>query len=145
MAVSSKMNRMPNCVCVCIDKDDYSGRIYHSYSETPVEFVDIAEMLATIEAVLNEVNFPEAKIKPRHFKKTQNRTVDFGIEFENKCIQPKDMADLKGEKGTFIINVTSRDFAHMQGAIFDASADKEYLFNSDIQLLKIISGACTTR
>lgn len=138
MGLMGRMNRMPDSVCVCVD-GDFSGRLYHCYNSSPVKFYDIPDLFYILEKVMEEVDYPERKTKPRSFKKTNRREINLGINLDNKICEPVDLLANDGKLATFIVTVLTREYSNIQGSIYIKKTDVNESFNSDKELLELIN------
>ncbi|MCR4693748.1 MAG: hypothetical protein K5773_00295 [Pseudobutyrivibrio sp.] len=143
MGMSDRINRMPGSVLVCVDNEKFGGKLYHCFSETPVEFCDLPDLFVLLERVADEVGYPEAKTRPRFFKKTGREDISLGIMGQAKVCFPKDLLVHKGKIGTFMISVISRDFSSLQGLLYNQMADVTVNFDSEVHLTRIINEAIT--
>ena len=53
----------PNLICIGIDggnNGEYTGRIWHQYSDEPLSFQGTMEMVRSIENLFNQWNFPQS-------------------------------------------------------------------------------------
>ena len=139
MPVSSRMNRTPNCVGVCIDdaKNGFKGRVYNCYSKEPQVFNDITELFDIVDNVMDTLNFPALKTKSRMFKKTAKEFNPGEIDIDNKVLDASGLIPASDKKG-FVIMVTGRDNATWQGMIYNKETDVESAFNSDVELIRLM-------
>ena len=141
MSLNGRMNRMPNTVCVCIDDEELSGRLYHCYSNEPVTFSDVPEFFKLLEEVCNETGFPEQKTKQRLFKKTKDKKINLDITKESRCIAPKDMLSYKGERASLMLSVYTREYSNIQGMVYLIASDQNIEFKSEVELINIMAEA----
>ena len=60
----------PNLICIGIDggnNGEYTGRIWHQYSDEPLSFQGTMEMVRSIENLFNQWNFPQSSTDSRSF------------------------------------------------------------------------------
>lgn len=141
MALPGKMNRMPNGMCICVDKIDegtFAGRLFHFYEEAPIEFSDILSLTDSMGRLMDSIGFPEATVKSRTFKGSQENSGGEKIDKANKIFAMKDLMEKRGGKGTFIVTVNSRNNATWQGDAYDVVHDRALTFASEIELFNII-------
>ncbi len=139
MPVSGRMKRTPNCVGVIIDesKKGFKGRVYNCFDKNPEHFNDINELFYIVENIMDTLNFPALKTKSRQFKRTESTFVPKRIDVENQLVDAEGLLpDM--EKEGYVIMVTGRDNATWQGFVYNKKADKEYSFNSEVELIKYL-------
>ena len=138
MAVSPRMGRAKNCVGVVVNKDaeGFSGYVTNRFQKDSVEFTDLPELFSTIIEVLDSLNYPARKINKRQFKGGIPAGKKFKIKEGEKPIV--DTIDLLGGQEGFIVMVVGRDNGTMQGVVYDSALDKDFKFNGDIELYRIL-------
>jgi hypothetical protein len=138
MAVSPRMGRAKNCIGVVLDKnaEGFSGHVTNRFQKDSVEFTDLPELFSRIIEVLDTLNYPARKINKRQFKGGVPAGNKFKINEDQGPII--DTADLLGGQDGFIIMVVGRDNGTMQGTVYDSALDKDFKFNGDIELYRIL-------
>ncbi len=138
MSVSGRMKRTSNSVGIIIDKDaeGFKGQVINRFGKETAEFEDLPGLFDLIEEVLDEVNYPAVKIQKRHFKHTEDATKKFKVDQDLEKIDVTEL--LPGNEG-YILMVTGRDNATIQGALYIAAEDKEYKFNGDVELVRLLN------
>lgn len=138
MAISARMGRAANCIGIIVDKriDGFSGRITHRFQKDPVLFTDLPELFCRIIEVLDGLNYPARKINKRQFKGCKVPAKKIKLKQGMKpSIPVKDL--LGGEEG-FVVMVVGRDNSTMQGIVYDSALDKDFKFNGDVELYRIL-------
>ncbi len=141
MQASKKYVNSPNFISICIDAsadNDSSGRIYHRYSEGPVKFKSLFQMLSATEKLCDTVKFPQSSTEARSFRRVKNIQKQ---ETEKIIMAAEEVMKQRGEKGTFIVNVQFRQNATWQGQVVWVDKDKTLSFRSALELLKLIDSA----
>lgn len=138
MAISDRMKRMHNCVGISFDKGkEFAGKLYICYQEEGIPFVDVDEFFIIVNAFLDTIEFPAQKIKYRNFKKTLPTLKIVDIHPDEKLYETEHLLDVCG-KDAYVLMVIGRDNATWQGMIYNNKEDKEYSFNSELELLKVL-------
>lgn len=138
MSVSGRMKRANNSVGIILDKDaeGFKGQVINRYGKETASFDDLSGLFNLIEEVLDEVNYPAVKIQKRHFKHTEDAVKKFKVDMDQEKV---DVTDLLSGKEGYILMVTGRDNATIQGALYISSEDKEYKFNGDVELVRLLN------
>ena len=84
------------------------------------------------------MEFPAQKVKYRTFKKTLPTLKLVDIDPNEKLFETEQLLSLCTRKA-YIIMVTGRDNATWQGMVYSKSEDKEYSFNSEVELIRILN------
>ena len=138
MSISDRMKRTDNCVAFSLDnKTLFSGELYNCYQDEGVRFSDVQDFFNIMNAFLDAVEYPAQKVKYRSFKKTLPTIKIVDINPSEKLFNIEQILE-KCQKNAFVIMVTGRDNATWQGKVYKKSNDKEYSFNSEVELLKIL-------
>ena len=141
MAIKNLKHLAPNIVCICVDNlvnGHCNGRFYHCYSPQPVCFEDICTLVLKIEELYDEIKFPQAATKLRHFFEN---TTEAPRKEPKKYMTPKEVTDQKGLKATFVVHVQYRQNSTWQGSVVWADKNISKNFRSTLELLKLIDGA----
>ena len=138
MGISPRMRRMRNCVGIIIDESEngFYGRVSNRYQDEMVEFHDLPELFGVIEKLLDSLKFPENMTKKRCFKNAEDLNPELNIDKERALIDTDQL--LKGEDG-YILLVTGREHATMQGILYDSRLDKDFHFDGDIELTRLLN------
>ena len=150
MSDNKQMFYARNLMSVCIDSTDgcdYQGRIWHQYSDEPLEFGGFLQMLSIMEGLLDEWDFPQKALSTRSFfrqdKSVYKRNVnpdELVIDQVQKENGVRNVQNQRGKRATFIVQVSFRQRATWQGHVIHAESDKKDDFASAMQLLRIMDG-----
>lgn len=138
MAISDRMKRGQNCVGITLKNEGFRGQLYNCYQKEPEEFQDVHDFFNIVNAFLDALEYPAQKVKYRTFKKTLPTLKLVDIDPDKRLIETEELLDLCKRKA-YVIMITGRDNATWQGTIYSKSEDKEYSFNSELELLRIIN------
>lgn len=120
---------------LCIDgKDGYRiyGSMHSPYLEEKVVFSDLATLLVRLENLLDDRNFPKTMFQHRSFLKKEAKK-DTG---ERKILRSAEEIEKEyGVSDTFLIYVTSRRNAGVQGHFVNTKNGKIVKYESDLQFL----------
>lgn len=131
----------PNLVLICVDEvksGEGSGRMYHRYRRDALEFQETFRLIEMMDALFEEINYPEASTRSRTFAKKDT------INSRKEAVAVKDSEELLGQNGkkaTFVVHVQSRQNATWQGTVIWAEKEKTQHFRSALELLKLIDSA----
>lgn len=137
----------PNLINICIDhvsEGEYSGRIYHKYESGPIPFGESGQMISILDKFYDEINYPQASTRYRSFqkKKKGEAAVSHRYREEKKQVQTADeMLVPRGEEATFVLHVQFRQNSTWQGKLTWIEEDDEEMFNSVLELLKLLDSA----
>ena len=146
---------MPNGVVLCADKgldhDTFRGRMYHKYSKEAIPISSFWELVREMENLFNDIQFPRAGIRDRSFTKEPHPAESnsqskgsapraSGNERKEREIvmSDKDLLQMHGDYGTFIIRVQQRQGGTWQGRITWADRNKTVRFRSILEMIKLI-------
>ena len=138
MAISDRMKRMSNCVGITLKNDGFKGELYNCFESEPRTFSDVDDFFNIVNTFLDALEFPAQKVKYRTFKKTLPTLKIVDIDPNEKLFETEQLLSLCTRKA-YIIMVTGRDNATWQGMIYSKSEDKEYSFNSEVELIRILN------
>lgn len=138
MAISDRMKRMSNCVGITLKNDGFKGELYNCFENEPRTFSDVDDFFNIVNTFLDALEFPAQKVKYRTFKKTLPTLKLVDIDPNEKLFETEQLLSLCTRKA-YIIMVTGRDNATWQGMIYSKSEDKEYSFNSEVELIRILN------
>ncbi|MDO5408727.1 MAG: hypothetical protein Q4F28_15575 [Eubacteriales bacterium] len=132
----------PGIVCICIDSYRYgnsAGRLYHGNSAAAIPFQSVVELVADMEELFDEINFPEASTRARAFRgsKKQQRQ----RRGDTPMARERNILNQKGELATFVVHVQYRQNATWQGEVLWADKNEKVSFRSALELLKLMDGA----
>lgn len=132
----------PNGVVLCVNgahEGEVSGEFYHSYSETPVPFASIGQMVLRMEQLYDYLRFPYPGTNERSFGKEKKLT---RMTHERKKIMSDDaLLSKHGDIGTFIVRVQHRQNSSWQGRITWMEEDRTLQFRSVWEMIKLIESA----
>lgn len=139
MAISDRMKRMHNCVGVSFNEaEGFNGQVYTCYFKEPVSFADVHEFFSIVNEFMDELDFPAQKTKFRSFKKTLPIQKPLNIDTANKLCDTEHLLEHLGSN-SYVIMMLGRDNATWQGNIYSKDLDKEFSFNSEVELFRIIN------
>ena len=130
----------PNLINVCVDDNRdgiISGRLFHCYSENAWEFGTLVQLLEMMEDFYDAIDYPQASTETRIFDGYKD-----ACELKlNKVISQQDIIVHRGKKGTFFIHVQYRQNSSWQGQIEWAEKGVLKKFDSELDLIKLITSA----
>ena len=132
----------PNGVVLCMDRrcgNELTGRLFHSYRETPLAFRDLGQMTLLMEKLFDELQFPFPSTNERSFI-PQNRPYPQQKE-RIKIMSDEQLLQKHGDIGTFIVRVQHRQNSSWQGRITWMEEDKTIQFRSVWEMIKLIENA----
>lgn len=135
---------VPNLINICIDSvedGEMTGKIYHCYSEEAIAFSNIIRMIETVEEFFDCLQFPQAATQTRSFHRKESVQ---GQKLEKK-LEQEQILQMRGQKGTFLLNVKYRQNSSWQGSVTWVDEQREQYFRSALELLKLIDGALVTK
>ena len=132
----------PNGVVLCVNGSnggDLIGEFYHSYSERPVPFSGVGQMVLRMEKLYDYLRFPFPGTNSRTFGKDVKLT---RLTEERKKIMSDDaLLSKHGDIGTFIVRVQHRQNSSWQGRVTWMEKDKTIQFRSVWEMIKLIESA----
>ena len=146
---------MPNGVVFCADevleRDTFRGRLYHKYSKEAIPVSSFWELVREMENLFNEIQFPRAGTRDRSFTKAPppgelhqqlKGTTPKAFRNDSKereiVMSDKELLNMHGDYGTFIIRVQQRQGGTWQGRITWADRNKTVHFRSVLEMIKLI-------
>jgi hypothetical protein len=133
----------PDLVCVCVnsvEKDEYSGVLWHQYEDRPVAFQGTWQLIQIMEDLYDSLDFPQCSTAARSFIKKKMSDHRIGKK-EAMTMDSKRIQDKSGDLGTFVIHVKYRQNATWQGEVVWAEKKQKQCFRSALELIKMIDGA----
>ena len=130
----------PNLLNICIDdnRDGFlSGRIYHCFTEEAWSFGTMVQLIEKMEYFFDSINYPQASTETRML--SENKAVR-GEELKKVKTQ-QDIIQHRGKKGTFYVHVQYRQNSSWQGQVEWAEKGVLKHFDSELDLIKLITGA----
>jgi hypothetical protein len=134
----------PNLICVGIDRcenGDFIGRVWEPYDASAFEFTGINEMVIHMDDLYDRWNYPQRALNERSFMRTHAVTRSGNIrtsDFEQKIER---LQKMRGNMGTFIIQVKFRQHATWQGVVVWAEENKRGKFQSAMELIQLMDHA----
>ena len=119
---------------ICIDSYDKSipvGRFYNQFCQDEISFHGTIDLIKKMEAMLDQMNFPQSFSAIRSFAERTNVNMDgLSKEFHQN-----------GKLATFSIKVLFRQNTSWQGSIAWLEGKREEPFRSVLELLLLINSA----
>ena len=137
----------PNLVNICIDcvkEGEYSGRIFHKYSDKEIPFHESGHMISILDQFYNKINYPQASTKYRSFQKRKKEVPDLTDRSKEEVKQVRtadEMLKPRGKEATFILHVQYRQNSTWQGKLIWMEEDDEEAFSSVLEILKLLDSA----
>lgn len=137
----------PNGIVLCVDRradGRTRGRMFHSYSRTPIPITSIEGMALSMEELFDRLGFPFPGENERSFvsdNKTTGSDDRRRREEMVKVMNDEELLKEHGDMGTFIIRVQHRQHSSWQGMVTWVEEDKTVSFRSALELIKLIDGA----
>ncbi len=150
MSESKQMIFARNLVCLCVDAaqdGDYSGKLWHQYSDEPVDINDSRDFMIKMEEILDAWDFPQRSLAERFFKgksdadtagKRAGAPHKLPIDAVAEAKGVRNIQNKRGELGTFVIRISYRQNASWQGRVIHAENDTAEDFLSELELIKFI-------
>lgn len=129
----------PNLVAVCIDTKEETGRLYHRYREEPMVFHQFAELILKMEALFDQIGYPQAALEIRQFHSLKGERAD--KDPLEVVVSPDVLMSRRGHIATFMIHVKLRQMATWQGESLWVERGQKEFFDSELDLLKILDYA----
>ena len=137
-----------NLISICIDgteNADYQGKIWHQYSDDPLDFISFLDMLEIIDELLDEWDFPQKGLIERSFDKKEKPSYKRNSDSEELVIDKiqrekgtRNVQGKKGKKATFLLQVSFRQNATWQGHVICDKSGEKIDFESALELLRIM-------
>lgn len=147
MSEAKQMLFARNVICICIEKKesgDYIGLLWHQYSDDPIEFNGVSDMLMLMDDLYDEWDFPQRSLEKREFNKTRDHEEMNGdpdnlvIDKVQAASGVKNVQNKKGSLGTFFVQVKFRQNATWQGTVIHSESNKKFDFTSAMGLVEVI-------
>ena len=130
-------NNLFRTTAICIDVYDdkiMCGRLYNSYYNGGVSFKGVMDLLINIEAMLEDMNCPQAFTVKRSFRPVE----------EKFSPEPSDDTMKEGKLATFSLRILFRQNASWQGSLLWHEGRQEESFRSALEMLLLINSALET-
>ena len=119
------------------------GSIYSQRLKEPLAFQNTEELLLLIEDLLDTQDFPRAFQRKRTFAGKNPQIIPSRIpmseEDERENMDLETVNQAKGKMSTFALNVITRQNTSWQGYLDWLDGSDRQAFNSDLELLSMIS------
>ena len=135
----------PNGVVVCVNSasaTEFKGVFYHSYSEEPVRFNEIEQLVSRMEELYDWLHFPFPGNSGRSFAEIKKEN-HYGEE-KNRIMSDDSLLSRHGDVGTFIVRVQHRQNSSWQGRITWMEQDRTVQFRSVWEMMKLMESAVNT-
>lgn len=129
---------MPNLVNICVDehKDgEISGRLYHCYKEDSILFSSIIDLLREMEALYDQISFPQASTRARQFGESE---IQQRKQRPQKVVNQTEVIEYRGKLASFITSVRFRQNSTWQGEFFWAEQNLNRYFSNTLDFIKHI-------
>ena len=132
-----------NLVSVCINDNqngDYQGQMWHPFSDDPIDFNGIIDLLVLLDKLLDEWDFPQRSLDRRTFdgREKQKRHKGIVIDKVEEANGVRNVQNRSGKLATFIVQVKFRQNATWQGVVLNKESGEDTEFESAMELLRII-------
>lgn len=141
MKIPNKMKYKQNLVCLCVDDatgQDVQGRIFHGYSEKEIAFRTIVEVLGELEKLFEAIQYPQSTV---HIRKFVGAKACDKADKAERVVTNEEILCRRGELGTFLLTVDSRQNASWQGEICWIEGEESLIFDSEVELFSFIHSA----
>lgn len=133
----------PNLLNICVDSThngEVSGRVYHCYNPEPIVFSNVIELVREAEQFFDDIAFPQASTKTRSLIEKDNKTVS-QVRRPEKVTTSEEVAQKRGELGTFLTNVRFRQNSTWQGEALWVEQEKTIRFSNVLDFIKELDEA----
>ena len=130
----------PNLLNICVDDNvggEVSGRLYHCYSEKPIMFSNIIELIREAEKLFDTIAFPQASTKTRSLVEKDDKPA-VQVQRPDKVFMPNEVVQYSGLLGSFVTNVRFRQNSTWQGEICWVEAGKTLQFSNTLDFIRVI-------
>jgi hypothetical protein len=157
MSETQQMLFAKNLICICVEEKinaDYSGKLYHQYSDSYIEFNGVADLMIKMEELFDEWDFPQRGLAERVFTKEAKEAIKerekrhhmsdsdmLPIEIIQEKYGVRNIQNKKGSLGTFVVQVVYRQDATWQGHVIIKESNEKKDFISALELIKIMDQA----
>ncbi|SCY05238.1 hypothetical protein [Butyrivibrio sp. INlla14] len=139
-----------NLISICVDSNenaDFQGNVWHQYSDDPISFKSVTNMLTMVDSLMDEWDFPQKGLEQREFVSTErprHQRVDVAdeelvIDKVQKRHGTRNIQNKKGKLGTFIVQIAFRQNATWQGNVVVVDTNDKKTFSSAMELIRIMS------
>lgn len=141
----------PNLLNICVDEKcqgEIEGRMYHCYSEEPVHFANVIELIREAEKLFDTIAFPQASTRTRRLAQERReehqpvQPVRGGMPVvRDRKVTPADVVSRSGRLGTFVTHVRYRQNATWQGEFFWIEKETKKQFSNLLDFIRQIDEA----
>lgn len=138
--INAKTSYAHRVIRLCVEgkrEENWYGTIHSAYLREPVRFGDFGKALIIIENLLTLRAFPDAMFKHRSFRGFggRGRSLHSPAKIYHKV---EEIANEFGTEETFMLYVTSRNYASIQGHFVNVSTGMISQFNSELHLMQLL-------
>lgn len=135
---------------ICVDEQidsDIRGRLYHMSLSQPICFSSVLALVCRAEELYEQCASPQSYYSPRSFTDATRLRLGFPKKKEAyNMVDAEEFRTLKGDKGTFVVQVLFRQHGTWQGTITWTEQKKTQRFRSALEMIRLMDEAlsCTT-
>ncbi len=136
-----------NLINICVEdkkEGEIQGVFYHYYDESPVAFFSITELIRKMEGLFDELVFPQASTRLRSFFDKEEEP-QMKLNRPEKRIDPDELMEKSGRKGSFITCVKFRQKSTWQGEIFWKEEETRLSFSNTLEFIRKLDRAVSER
>ena len=141
MAKEKKENRIYpiNGIRICIDREGetLAGRAYSKMTEAEIKFESSSQMLLKADHLFDKCGYPQRFMEARSFQK--NAVTASRFQAPKSVVPDEDILEKEGACCTVDVIVQSRRKAGWQGIVCQMDGRMVDQFESELELLKILS------
>ena len=131
----------PNLLNICIDENEHEeirGRMFHCFSEEPIVFNNVVELMKKAEGFFDDISFPQAATQSRSFvEKTERKQP----KYMKKVAEQAEIIKYRGALASFITIVKFRQNSTWQGELFWIEQERKSFFVNSLDFVKLIDQA----
>ena len=150
MGEAKQMLFARNLISICVDSNenaDFQGCIWHQYSDDPIKFGSVTSMLALVDGLMDEWDFPQKGLEQREFVSKEHPKHKRDVVADDELVIDKDQSrhrtrniqSKKGKLGTFVVQIAYRQNATWQGQVVISDTNDKKAFSSAMELIRIMS------
>ena len=132
---------MPNVLNICIDENEHGeirGRMFHCFSEEPVIFANVVELIKKAEDFFDDISFPQAATQSRSFRGKAEIKQPKRME---KVVEQAEIVEYRGALASFITIVKFRQNSTWQGELLWIERGEKAFFNNSLDFVKLVDQA----
>lgn len=137
----------PNLLTICVngmENGEIQGQVYHFYSDEPVCFYSVLDLIRLMERIFDDLVFPQASTKSRSFFEKETEMV-YRHERKEKTVLWEELLSHHGTMGTFITCVKFRQRSTWQGEILWKEKERKVFFSNALEFIRQIEMAVNQR